>query len=282
MASELFSPLVDVAVGVMRDYGQQFSTPELEGVRSVLDLFIMGRISFQHCFAQVQHYKGSLLAIQHVSVILAVPPTPLPSPADRSRFRLWTPEEDVRLLAGAHRFGVADWRRLAEFVGAGRSREQCSQRWKRNLDPRISRAGFTPAEDADLLHLYEMEPRSWEWIGQAMGNHTDLQCRYRFNQLKRQGKVPARILNARAPQRGRAAQPPRQVGRPPMMPSRPFARPPVSRMAAPSRPGIARPELNLGARDSSSSGRDFLGILGPGAAAAASTDPALDALLSDC
>lgn len=100
--------------------------------------------------------------------------------------RPWSHVEDNRLLAAVNKLGISDWEAIAKFVGNGRSRPQCSQRWKRALDPRISREPWTKAEEQKLIDLvHEYGPKGWGRISMLMGRRSDLQCRYRYEQIRK-------------------------------------------------------------------------------------------------
>ncbi|KAH0785839.1 Myb-like DNA-binding domain containing protein [Histomonas meleagridis] len=103
------------------------------------------------------------------------------------RKRPWSHVEDNRLIAAVNKLGMTDWEAIARFVGNGRSRPQCSQRWKRALDPRITKEPWTPAEEQKLIELVrEHGAKGWGKISLMMGSRSDLQCRYRYEQIKRQ------------------------------------------------------------------------------------------------
>jgi hypothetical protein len=103
----------------------------------------------------------------------------------------WTPAEDSRLLAAIHHRGVADWVAVAHFVGGGRSRAQCAQRWNRGLDPRISKASWTAQEEEKLLRaILEAGRAGWTRVSAEMGNRSDTQCRYHFKQMMLSGRLP--------------------------------------------------------------------------------------------
>ena len=118
-----------------------------------------------------------------------------PSPLQKMRqnemskkTRPWTLREDNRLLAGMALFGL-DWTKVAEFVGNGRSRGQCSQRWVRGLNPKISKETWTVEEEKKLIKLVEENgQKCWSRISQLMGNRSDVQCRYMFRQITRKNK----------------------------------------------------------------------------------------------
>jgi hypothetical protein len=171
-------------------------------MRSWAALFLDGVLPYDEFRRVVQDECGSAAMPERLREILSVAPEPLPEPrqigrpradarASRCRTRSWVCEEDNRLLAGVRRFGLGPdppWSAIAAFVGNGRTRSQCSQRWIRVLDPRISRAPWTLAEDRALLRLIDAHgQKSWMKIATEIGNRSDVQCRYRYAQLQREG-----------------------------------------------------------------------------------------------
>jgi hypothetical protein len=104
--------------------------------------------------------------------------------SSRKKTELWSEPEDIRLLAGIHKFGIGEWGSIAWFVGNNRTKGQCCQRWCRGLDPRISKSLWTVDEDERLEELVKrFGTKSWTRIAMELGNRCDAQCRYRFNQL---------------------------------------------------------------------------------------------------
>jgi len=104
----------------------------------------------------------------------------------RKRAIIWTSEEDINLLAGVLRFGIDNWSIISDIVGNNRSRAQCSQRWFRGLDPRICKKRWTSEEDKLLLEMVsKYGETSWAKISSAIGNRSDVQCRYRFHQIRK-------------------------------------------------------------------------------------------------
>jgi hypothetical protein len=157
------------------------------------------------------HLK-SIDPLERVLAILAAGPDPLPPvrpsfhrcPLWKTRqpFRPWTVLEDQRLIAGIHRYGVDDWTRVAAFVGASRDRPQCSQRWLRGLDPRLSKRVWTPEEEKKLVDLVTNQPNMrWTEIAALMGNRSDSQCRYRIKQLYKAGVLPEVLTGVVRPRR---------------------------------------------------------------------------------
>lgn len=113
----------------------------------------------------------------------------LPVGCRRKRVCPWTPLEDSLLTQAVKLYGE-QWTKISMFVGNGRTRSQCSQRWMRCLNPTISRDAWTPDEDALLLDRVSLEgTKAWAKIATAFPNRTDVQCRYRYYLLQKQRKA---------------------------------------------------------------------------------------------
>jgi hypothetical protein len=107
------------------------------------------------------------------------------------RCRLWNHIDDSRLLAGILRYGIGDWKRIAEFVGNSKSGSQCSQRWSRALNPSLSKEQGTEEEDEELWGGVQTHGQhSWAKVARQVRSRSDVQCRYRYDQLRRMKKLP--------------------------------------------------------------------------------------------
>jgi hypothetical protein len=184
--------LADIGLLYTREICPGLSEKEAGELRSLLTDFLSGRLDFGTISSIWASRFHSPSAIERLKAILDVPDEPLPPTADgldglnRKKTQSWTAIEDTRLLAAIHRYGTDDWRLVASFVGSNRSRSQCSQRWLRGLDPRIYRGRWSEDEEFELLRLVrEYGERSWIRISNALGNRSDVQCRYRYLQLQR-------------------------------------------------------------------------------------------------
>jgi hypothetical protein len=166
--------------------------------RTQIAKFLAGEIAYPEARASVQALTGTVSCIDQLFEILTLPAAPLtsfvtevrcarhPSSATRRKTRPWTAQEDSRLLAGIHRFGLDKWPSVARFVGNARTRSQCSQRWVRGLDPRITKEEWTKEEENALLNLVsKYGNKSWMRIASELGNRADVQCRYRYMQIIR-------------------------------------------------------------------------------------------------
>ena len=95
----------------------------------------------------------------------------------------WSPQEDKLLTEGYQKFGN-DWSRVADYVGNGRTKSQCAQRWERSLDPSISREAWTE-EEVKLLHegVKKFGFGSWVKVSKLVGTRSDVQCRYKYKSI---------------------------------------------------------------------------------------------------
>jgi hypothetical protein len=173
--------------------------------------------------------------IEKLYEILQVPSDPILSSespegaTSRRKSHPWSSYEDSRLLSGIYRYGVENWTTISHFVGNGRTRSQCSQRWQRGLDPRLSKDPWTYAEDVCLLRFVQTcGEKAWTRIAAKMGNRSDVQCRYRYGQLRRETAPPPGIRKAQSgsisgqPQTAVASTPPPVRGSQ-SVPALPFA-----------------------------------------------------------
>jgi hypothetical protein len=125
--------------------------------------------------------------------ILTVPDDPSPGlyferrSQDPARWhRLWSKEEDNRLFRAIQRFGVNDWGQISTFVGPGRTRAQCSQRWNRGLNPQLNKCSWSAHEEEMLCELVaRYGVKSWTKIAHEIPTRSDVQCRYHFFQIQR-------------------------------------------------------------------------------------------------
>jgi hypothetical protein len=116
-------------------------------------------------------------------------PPPIPRKLSK-RCRLWCHRDDIRLLAGLRRYGLGAWKQISEFVGNGKTSSQCSQRWSRALNPVLSKEQWTDRQDRALCALVaEHGEHSWARVAKELGTRSDVQCRYRFDLLRRARKV---------------------------------------------------------------------------------------------
>jgi hypothetical protein len=100
------------------------------------------------------------------------------------------------------------WSAIAEFL-PGRSRKQCRERWLNQLDPSITKAPWTPQEDAQLQRLHAEHGNKWARIARELPGRCVLargvaQCppSVRFFRTGRRAAPPPRVRLHVAARRG--------------------------------------------------------------------------------
>ena len=99
----------------------------------------------------------------------------------RRKGKKWTPEEDAYITKCVKETGASDWKKMG--VPIMRTGAQCSQRWRKVLDPSVKRfVKWTPAEDAKLVQIYREHP-NWtnKQVAELMPDRTPTQCHNRWN-----------------------------------------------------------------------------------------------------
>lgn len=187
-----YDPLVDVAMSYIQDNTVALSPTAIEEIKKIFQDFIYNPMDYLVYCERLLHYVDNAQSIEKLKAILDVEDDPIPpspviekgSSNSRRKTRTWTNSEDIRLLKAIHKLGLENWNEVAQYVGNGRTRSQCSQRWIRVLDPRISKANWTKEEVQKLIDLVLLYgEKSWAKVSAKMGNRSDVQCRYRYQQI---------------------------------------------------------------------------------------------------
>jgi hypothetical protein len=188
--------LVDFTLSLFSECAPSFPPAVASAVSHAVECFLQQQMSYKDLTQTVVSLTGIIRPLEHLRVILETSPVPLPDPqsgdlADARRpSRTWSRYEDQRLLAGIYKNGIDNWTAISKFVGNGRTRSQCSQRWYRGLNPKIRKDHWSPEEEQRLLALVaEHGEKSWTTIALHLGNRSDVQCRYRYHLLVK-GRSP--------------------------------------------------------------------------------------------
>lgn len=81
----------------------------------------------------------------------------------------WTNEEDAKLRQAVNVFGNS-WAEVAEVI-AGRTNEQCRDRWSDKISPTLSRGKWSDDEDKLLLEaVSRLGASNWKSISEHLGN----------------------------------------------------------------------------------------------------------------
>ncbi|OHS99519.1 Myb-like DNA-binding domain containing protein [Tritrichomonas foetus] len=184
--------LVDLMLSYMDKNHQTILNNEREILEGNLRLYIRNEITYKECSKKFVATFGSAEPLEFIHKIIKMPNDPIKQKSIhkkmfvlqsvmRKKPQPWSKLEDMRLLSGVYRFGTHSWSKVAEFIGNGRTRNQCAQRFYRCLDPKISKQKWTKEEEMKLLSLVKKHGTcSWMKISCEMGNRTDVQCRYHF------------------------------------------------------------------------------------------------------
>ncbi|OHS94399.1 Myb-like DNA-binding domain containing protein [Tritrichomonas foetus] len=174
----------------------------MELTLSTLDRFIQGEIDAKHVRCEIIDVLGNDAVLDEVMAILNCkyePPLPEKAPSSggglkRRGKRTWSTSEDRRLVYAIHSYGP-NWAKVSDFVGAGFGKNGCSQRWLRAVDPSLVHSAWTEAEDVALVSAaYNKDKIRWTKIAAMFGTRSDTQCRYRYKQIEKSGKLH-KIIN---------------------------------------------------------------------------------------
>jgi hypothetical protein len=217
--------IINITMAAFSECSITMSSETAEAVESAIERFLRDQITFDDLTKTVLSLVGVVQPLDRLRAVLDTGADPIPCPESevhmqgtRRRSRAWTPYEDQRLLAGILRCGIENWTAISKFVGNGRTRSQCSQRWYRGLDPKISKDQWTKEEEQRLLYLVMQHgDKSWTNIAVKLGNRSDVQCRYRYRQLQKERGLAADAADDESPAEEETGQP---------QPSQPAPQPP--------------------------------------------------------
>ncbi|WKA06173.1 hypothetical protein VitviT2T_024088 [Vitis vinifera] len=80
--------------------------------------------------------------------------------------RLWTPEEDDRLIEFKRNYPYRPWPGTADLAGLDRSDKSCWERWKNHLKSGVNKENFSEEEDDIIIRIQRTEHRN-EWAFMA-------------------------------------------------------------------------------------------------------------------
>jgi hypothetical protein len=188
------SILVQLGLSYVLEHDENTSLEKLDVLESALTSYLSGLKTASQSAHIFRNTISSTKPFARILSIVQTADVPIPdfsgytriTPANRKRTRSWTEYESQRLLAGIYRFGTEDWGSVATFVGNGRTRSQCSQRWIRGLNPAICKERWTPEDEEKLGKLVaKYGTKGWTKVAGEMGNRSDAQCRYHYIQMCR-------------------------------------------------------------------------------------------------
>ena len=228
MHEEVISAVIDISLGYFTD-DLHNKPPQTQAIlSSLIRNYITGTIDFQNLENNFHQYIENTKPLQEIKEIMEIGKEPIPETAEspnsddssgnhkRKKSHPWTHYEDQRLIAGIMKYGIENWTSISRFVGNGRTRSQCSQRWMRGLDPKISKSQWSKQEEDFLLQLIHFHGnKAWTAISSQMRNRSDVQCRYKYKQLLKEkriqpGAIPGMnpLIHANLSTKGRKSQQP--------------------------------------------------------------------------
>lgn len=169
------------------------SSGVVEEVKDIFNKYIIENGKYEVAEARLKELDIGTEALDIVTEIMKVDENPIPYKnvehnfgSIRRKTRQWTHTEDIRLLAAIMRYDKEDWQQIANFVGNGRIKCQCAQRWTRGLNPKIKKSLWSEEEELKLLNAINNHgDRAWSKIASDMGDRSDVQCRYHYLQSKK-------------------------------------------------------------------------------------------------
>jgi hypothetical protein len=188
------SILVQLGISYILEHDEDTPQSKLNLLESTIMSYLLGQKSASQASHIFRNTIGTSDPFNRVLSIVQTADSPIPdfskftplTPANRKCTRSWTEYESQRLLAAIYRFGTEDWGSVAQFVGNGRTRSQCSQRWMRGLNPVIRKERWTPEDEEKLERLVDKYGmKGWTKVAGEMGNRSDVQCRYHYNLMHR-------------------------------------------------------------------------------------------------
>jgi hypothetical protein len=194
-----YTPLINIArMYVEECVPDSTSQDDIDSATDALSRLLTRSCPYSEAADACMHYVKTTEPARRIQTIVNIASgcrgdvVPMPRKLSK-RCRLWNSDEDARLLAGLLRYGVGDWKSISEFVGNGKSPSQCSQRWSRALNPCLSKDGWTEEEDEELWDGVQTHGQhSWAKVARKVQSRSDVQCRYRYDQLKKLKKFPDR------------------------------------------------------------------------------------------
>ena len=209
-AHEKFDPVVEATMNHVRSsYPQnEANSANLKKIKELVFKIVDQPSLFEPLAREIRAIHQCDAALDFLLNVLATEQKPAPPAIEtydtfdstRKRTRSWTPTEDYRLIMGVHLCGDNNWSEVSEFVGGGRTRSQCSQRWCRVIDPRISKDHWSEEEEKQLIDIVQrIGDKSWIKVAAEMNGRSDVQCRYKYRKMMKEKTNGASSCSSSSP-----------------------------------------------------------------------------------
>lgn len=90
-------------------------------------------------------------------------PCSLPLSDFESKKKVWTKNEDDRLLELVSIYGAKAWTLISKLI-PGRTGKQCHNRWSYCLNPTHIKGNWTPEEDQAILEFVKLNGTKWSMV----------------------------------------------------------------------------------------------------------------------
>ena len=154
---------------------------------NVINKFLQKKLSVNLASKRVAALFGGDSTLQDVSIAFKAFAMDLTMSEYKQKYiqvrkkGVWTDEEDKKLIEAINKLGTKNWQAVSDYVGTGRTKSQCSQRWERTLDPAISREEWTNEEKQRLIEAVQQYGlKSWVKVSKMVATRSDVQCRYKY------------------------------------------------------------------------------------------------------
>ena len=169
---------------------QKLPQEEQQLINHVAKNYLKNKISANVAAKRITALFGKEMALSEVNAVFKAFSMKIPLEEYKKNFIKnmprksggWSNIEDEKLIEAVKKLGTNDWQAISDFVGNGRTKSQCSQRWERTLDPTISREEWSHEETQKLINAVKKYGlKSWVKVAKFVGSRSDVQCRYKYN-----------------------------------------------------------------------------------------------------
>ncbi|KAJ3435396.1 snRNA-activating protein complex subunit [Anaeramoeba flamelloides] len=114
----------------------------------------------------------------------------------------WDKIEDEFLLSALNNLGLNSWGYVSSLV-PGRSSKQCRERWRNQLNPKITQKKFTQEERELLIEKQSEYGNKWTFLGQFFEGRTGNQLKNYWHSKIKKGKQQKKTLSPKKKQNKR-------------------------------------------------------------------------------